>query len=148
MKGCLVSQGSPSHWRVRRNRLGVGAFDGVSAVIYGKLSTPENDTIKRIITSGGGRVIKMSPPFDSVCGPAGANLAIIGDSKDKDADRCVVGVLTIHLTSKSSSYDSTYECGGVLHCMGLVLWGSSHLLCCFTWVLKKYCLCLSGTLKL
>lgn len=60
------------------------------AVIYGKLTSPETDTIKRIIISGGGKVIRMSPPFDRVCGPGGANLAIIGDSKDKNVNRCVV----------------------------------------------------------
>ncbi|GMH35602.1 hypothetical protein BSKO_03470 [Bryopsis sp. KO-2023] len=83
----VISEGAPAHWRNRFDSIGVGAFHGIKACFYGKLSLPGNDVIQQIITAGGGEVLKTSPPYADVLKRGNVTLAVIGKDKAKNADR-------------------------------------------------------------
>ena len=81
----MCDTGATAHWRTRRVLTGAGAFDGITAVIYGKVGPPGEETIRRIISAGGGHVVKHPSllSYES----QGINLAVVCKEKPK-SDRC------------------------------------------------------------
>ncbi|CAD7702341.1 unnamed protein product [Ostreobium quekettii] len=102
-----ISKGAPAHWRTRRVLTGAGAFDGITAVIYGKVGPPGEETIRRIICAGDGRVVKhpSSLSYES----QGINLAVVGKEKPK-SDRVVKQLLDSGVLCVSTDYIIDWVC--------------------------------------
>ncbi|GMH35137.1 hypothetical protein BSKO_03005 [Bryopsis sp. KO-2023] len=100
----VISEGAPAHWRTRSRKLGVGAFEGIEAFFYGELDAPGNDTVQRIITAGGGKVLKKAPPYTEQLKKGTANIAVIGSDKSRNTDRTTKSFLNSGVTCVTTEY--------------------------------------------
>jgi hypothetical protein len=78
----MTPTGAPRHWRLRRAATGAGAFAGLRVLLHGAFEAPDADTLERMVTAGGGEVLRQGPPFDAeLAEGGGADLAVVGGRK-------------------------------------------------------------------
>ncbi|WVZ56660.1 hypothetical protein U9M48_007154 [Paspalum notatum var. saurae] len=106
--GETISLDAPRKWRKIRQQLGHGAFYGMQIIVYGQLTLPTLDTVKRAVKAGDGTVLATSPPYTRVL-DSGVDFAVVSESTPR-ADTWVQEFIRRGIPCVTADYLVEYVC--------------------------------------